>query len=297
MWWQKVDYPHTDTVTSTSLGIDLSDNNAGPFDWPQITNSGVRFAYIKASEGNSTSYDSLDSQYIGAKSAGLAVGLYHFARPGVSPEANADAFAAQINRLGAVAGHLPPCLDLESGIGNLSGWALRFITRLRTKTGCTRVMLYSGASFFKDQIGESWMDPNISLWIAHYGVPIGRPMYLTPRVAMHQYASSGRINGINGNVDLSALLWPISNLMDGNSGDDLTQQEHDMLVALYQFISGSTIAGQWPGWPTWGGGTNENLTATDYLRRSNVETRQMWNELKAMRAELAQLRNQIHGTA
>lgn len=51
----------------------------------------------------------------------------------------------------------------------------------------------------------------------------------------------------------------------------MTGEDRDMLVALYQFASGSVNVGEWTGWPTWPGGTNENLSATDYLRRANVQ--------------------------
>lgn len=52
---------------------------------------------------------------------------------------------------------------------------------------------------------------------------------------------------------------------------DVTDEDRAMLVALYQFVSGGVVVDQWPGWPTWPGGTNENLSATDYLRRANVQ--------------------------
>src|SRR6202000_3169723 len=117
--------------------------------------------------------------------AGLLCGLYHFAVPTNTPEADADAFAAQINRLGAIAGHMPPCLDLETGTGDLSGWAQRFITRLRAKTGCVRVLIYSGAAFMQNQIygNGSWLDANIALWVAAWSDPPGRPSFCPSQTA------------------------------------------------------------------------------------------------------------------
>lgn len=38
------------------------------------------------------------------------------------------------------------------------------------------------------------------------------------------------------------------------------------------------------GWGSWGGGTDERLTPVDYWRRSNVETRQTWNAVRAAAA-------------
>lgn len=208
-------------------GIDVSRWQGSP-DWPRVAASGIRFAYVKASEGDEPVYSTVDSQHRGALSAGLAVGLYHYARPNRTPEANADAFAAQVNRLGAIAGHLPPCLDLEEGTGqHLSGWAKRFIDRLRARTNCHSVMVYSGAVFFRDNIGESWMDDAISLWIAHYGRPPGQPGYLTSRVSMHQYSATGQVPGIEGNCDLNQTIWPMSRLIVGTATKTATAIAQD----------------------------------------------------------------------
>ncbi|HTF49424.1 MAG TPA: glycoside hydrolase family 25 protein [Pseudonocardia sp.] len=193
-------------------GIDVASWQGSP-NWSKVAAAGFRFAYVKASEGNSTSYPTLNSQYAGARAAGLSVGLYHYAKVGQSATSNADALAAQVNRLGAKAGHLPPCLDLEEGSGNLAGWADTFIERLRARTGIRQVVVYSGAAFFTDHIGEGWMDPDIYLWIAHYGRPPGQPRYLTPRVAIHQHSQTGKVPGISGSCDLDVAIWPLEKLI------------------------------------------------------------------------------------
>lgn len=207
-------------------GIDTASWQGQP-DWNRAAGAGLSFVYVKSSEGSSTSYSTLDQQYQGARAAGLAVGLYHYARPNESPEINADALAFQVNRLAAVGGHLPPCLDLEEGSGDLSGWTRRFVARLRAQTGCTRVMVYSGASFFQTNIGEGWMDDDIAVWIAHYGVTPGRPRYLTPRVAIHQYSSTGQVPGIAGNVDMNQAIWPLERIV----GD-----EEDVNLSVTQLL-------------------------------------------------------------
>lgn len=200
-------------MTELAAGIDVSRWQGAP-NWAKVAaaSAAVRFAYIKASEGAGSSYPTTDAQHSGARSAGLVTGLYHYAKPALSPESNADAFAAQVNRLGAVAGHLPPCLDLEEGAGNLSGWCDKFFRRLREKTGCRHVMLYSGTAFFNAHIGEGWMDPDIALWIAHYGRTPGLPGYMSPRVAMHQHSATGKIDGIAGDVDLNVAIWPLDQI-------------------------------------------------------------------------------------
>lgn len=196
-----------------STGVDVSSAQGQPA-WPAVRSAGIEFAYIKATEGVGWVSPTLDGQFHGAAGAGLATGLYHFGRPDTNTaEADADTFAAQVNAYTAAQpGHLPPCLDLETGTGSLAGWVSAFLTRLRARTGATTVMVYSGANFFRDHIGEQGMDPTTLLWIAHYGVPPGKPAYLTPRVAIHQYADNGHIDGIAGNVDLNLALRPLSDI-------------------------------------------------------------------------------------
>lgn len=253
-------------------GIDTSDAQ-GSINWAAVAASGVEFSYIKLSEGESSSYATAAAQFNGATAAGLVTGGYHFARPAYSPQANAAAFAEQLTSLNAIDGHLPPCLDLEVGTGNLSAWASAFVTELRRLTGCQRVMVYSSFSFFTTQITDSWMDDDVLVWIARYnGTPGHGIGYSSPRLALHQFSQTGRIPGISGAVDLDYAMMPLDQM-----GDDmgLTPEQDAMLTAVYQYVTGSaTVVPQgedWPGWPTWPGGTDEHLSATDYGRRANAQ--------------------------
>lgn len=262
-------------MSTSVLGIDVASWQGKP-DWAKVAAAGYKFAYVKASDGASSSYASADPQFKGATAAGLATGLYHFANPGVSPAANAAAFATQIQRLGAGTGHLPPCLDLETGSGDLSGWTRTFISELRARTGIRRVMVYSGVSFFTTHIRESWMDPDVLLWLAHYGVPAGSPGYTSDRVAIHQYSSTGSVPGIGGNVDIDYAIWPLARILTG--GDtELTQEEHDALMLVRDWIVTKVPA--WPGGTTYPADSPnpELLTPLEFLLRSNVETRQAFN--------------------
>uniref|UniRef100_UPI003F4976F3 glycoside hydrolase family 25 protein n=1 Tax=Pseudonocardia sp. CA-138482 TaxID=3240023 RepID=UPI003F4976F3 len=281
---------------ANAIGIDVSSWQGQP-NWAQVAGSGRSFAYIKATEGTDYVSPELDGQYRGARAAGLKVGLYHFADPGLSPEANADAFCAQVNRLGAVPGHLPPCLDLETGVGDLSGWAQRFVTRVRADTACVRVMVYSSASFFQNQITERWMDQNIGVWIAHFGAAPGRPAYLSPRVALHQHSSTGQVAGVTGSVDLDYAIWPLSTIIPGAEAPvthppdpglgNLTAAQDAKLTACFQQLSGSPNVGEWPGWPSWPGGSGRSLTVVDYARQADVEMVALKAELAALRAQVA----------
>jgi GH25 family lysozyme M1 (1,4-beta-N-acetylmuramidase) len=284
-----------------ALGIDCASYQGQPH-FPSVAAAGKAFCYVKASEGNGTSYPTLDGQWAGANAAGLVTGLYHFCLPSLTPEANADALAAQVNRLGAVVGHLPPALDLENSsvpfepMGDMAGWMKACVARLRAQTGCTRVMVYSDVSDFTNSIGESWMDPNIALWIGNFDRPPGKPEYLTPRVAIHQYSQIGSVPGISGAVDLDYAIWPLSRLL--GQEDDLTPDQdakltdiHNMLPViqwLYGQFAGLGPDGApapfpaVPGWPTLPGGTGQHLSLLDYLREANVQGVALQSSLAAL---------------
>jgi GH25 family lysozyme M1 (1,4-beta-N-acetylmuramidase) len=291
--------PVAPLASGNALGIDTASYQGSPA-WAQVAAT-RQFVYVKAGQGNGTSYPTLDAQYQGAMAAGMAVGLYWFADPSLTPEANADAFSVQVNRLGAIQGHLPPCLDLETGTGYLGGWAQQFVARLRQNTGCVRVMIYSSASFMKTQITETWMDANIALWVASWGVPPGQPTYTSPRVALHQYSSTGAVAGVAGAVDLDWAVWDLATLIPTAQGGtpvatppsapvtSLTADQVNailgFLTALYQQGSGSVTLGSWTGWPSWPKGSGRSLTPVDYLRQAD-------EQLCAIKAELDSLKAQ-----
>jgi hypothetical protein len=80
----------------------------------------------------------------------------------------------------------------------------------------------------------------------------------------------------------------------GQPGEVLAALSNDQLIAMitavYQFVSGSAAVvpqGQpWPGWPTWPGGSNQKLTATDYLREANVQLTKLQADVAAIKKAL-----------
>ena len=92
-------------------GIDVS-HHQGRIDWSSLPGQGVRFAYIKASEGEQYRDSRFQENWQGASSAGLARGAYHFfsfCRPGAAQAAN---FIATVPARQPM---LPPVVDVEMG--------------------------------------------------------------------------------------------------------------------------------------------------------------------------------------
>lgn len=91
-------------------GIDVS-HHQGEIDWQALKASGVKFAWIKATEGG----DHLDTRFVenwnGAKAAGIPRGAYHFVHWCRTPHEEIDWFKRNVP-VDPTA--LPPVLDVEA---------------------------------------------------------------------------------------------------------------------------------------------------------------------------------------
>jgi hypothetical protein len=82
---------------------------------------------------------------------------------------------------------------------------------------------------------------------------------------------------------------PVKPVTPTTEEDELDAREKAQLDTLLAQITGTSEPWQFTGWDSWAGGTGEKMTVVDYLRRANVETRQLRNEVKALRDQLSEL--------
>ncbi len=203
-------------------GIDVSYWQAG-IDWPKVRAAGMRFVFIRASDGERYLDPTFSTNWEGAGKAGLLRGAYHFFRPSQSPERQAEIFLKVLRDAGATL-ELPAVLDLEVIEGQTTE---RLIAR--TKTWLNNVeaalgrkpMLYSNLSFLRTYFTvaggpPAWVNDH-PLWIAWYP-----PTYtegMTPPLppgwfqwTFWQYSQTGRVNGINAAVDLDLFNGTLEEL-------------------------------------------------------------------------------------
>lgn len=197
------------------FGIDVSHHQEW-IDWQKVRESGVRFAFIKASEGEGYTDPLFEQNLRGAAEAGIAVGSYHFFLPRYDPLAQARHYARTLRELAGGQPTLPPCVDIETpGLGKTSlNQALKvFLDELFTLTG--RVgMIYVSPGFWKSYLpvptlnnfklsrsGVDWAAEH-PLWIAHYTSGWPYQVYPWAGWAFWQYSSSGQISGVSTRVDL-----------------------------------------------------------------------------------------------
>ena len=181
-------------------GIDVS-SWQGNINFTDVKNSGIDIVYIKSSEGTNYIDPYFERNYQNAKANGLKVGFYHYVTARSTEEARNQAnFFAKV-----ISGKEPDCklaMDFES-FGNLSVNEINEISKvfLETLENTTNkeVLIYSNSYSARTIFSESL---NIyPLWVANYGVskPGGNDKWST--WVGWQYTSTGRVNGISGNVD------------------------------------------------------------------------------------------------
>lgn len=188
----------------TLNGIDISNWQAG------INLSAVPadFVIIKATEGTTYVSPEADTQYQGAKSAGRLLGVYHFAT-GAGAVEEAKFFLSNIQ---GYLGEAALFLDWEGAVVSQGvGYAKDFLDYVYQQTGI-RPLIYMSKSVTSSYDWSS-VSANYGLWVAQYADSNPTGYQDDPWTdakgygswsgpAIFQYASTGRLSGYDGNLDL-----------------------------------------------------------------------------------------------
>jgi GH25 family lysozyme M1 (1,4-beta-N-acetylmuramidase) len=186
--------------TETTRGIDVSHHN-GRIDWREVAASGVRWCYLKATQGNGFIDPRFHENARGAIDAGLRVGAYHFAEGREVGEHNQFLDVTSHHAL-----TLPPALDIEGPFG-LTGrkgeaWVREW---LRCSPGA---IVYSSARIWREKrLGPQ---PDALLWAPRYSdhTPDGPQPKTAPwdDWAIWQYTDRGAVPGVDGPCDLNMAV-------------------------------------------------------------------------------------------
>ena len=189
-------------------GIDVSYWEAG-IDWKKVRGDGIRFVFVKATEGEQYVDPTFDDNWLGAKSVGILRGAYHFFHPNMNPVKQADNFIQVIRGMNDD-GELPPILDLEVTDNQANqiiiDRAKTWLDRVQQNLGKSPI-IYSNPGFLKYNFaipggGPPFWTKDHILWIANYG----QPQPLLPsgwlKWTFWQYSETGQVNGVNASVDL-----------------------------------------------------------------------------------------------
>lgn len=194
---------------NSKVGIDVSKWN-GEIDWDKVKNAGVEFAIIRAGYRGSVTGTIVPDPYFeanmkGAASAGIPVGVYFFTQATNEVEAIEEA-SAMVNWIKDYKIEFPVFIDTEGAGGNGRADGLDADTRTLVCEAFCRTIenagyeagIYASRNWYNNNLNMDRLD-NYFIWLAEYRrAPLYQGYY-----HMWQYTSKGKIDGIEGNVDLN----------------------------------------------------------------------------------------------
>ena len=206
-------------------GIDVS-RWQGVINWKAVKGDNIDFAYLKATEGTTWVDPKFLDNARNARDAGMPVGAYHFARPDLNLTLENAVEEARhfikTQQLGfGNLGDIYPVLDLETpfpredtvSASHLLSWVDTFKSHFEGETGHT-LMLYTGIFFIREynnfkHSASGYPLADMPLWIALYPKSVS-PYKTSPpdagnwnRWTVWQYSDNGKVDGIDGSVDLN----------------------------------------------------------------------------------------------
>ncbi|MFI2424109.1 lysozyme [Streptomyces sp. NPDC018955] len=182
-------------------GVDVS-SHQGDVAWTTLWNSGVRWAYTKATEGTYYTNPYHSQQYGGSYDVGMVRGSYHFGTPDTaSGSAQADYFVDRGGGWSADGRTLPGVLDIEwnpygdacygKSPSAMVSWIRDFLDQYRYRTGRNAV-LYTATSWWRQCTGDyAGFAATTPLWIARYASTVGELPAGWDTYTMWQYTSTG----------------------------------------------------------------------------------------------------------
>ena len=202
--WQKYLNEHDKAVYPTPVVddsykvIDVSEFQ-GTIDWTKVKADGVVGAIIRYGDG--TYKDPYFTKNItGAKKAGLHVGAYIFSRAKTKSEAEKEA-TSLYNGSKSYDPDMPLYIDLEAkGLEKYANVvAQAFLVKMKELGG--RGGVYANLNWWDNYLADTAKNYSSNpFWIAQYNDTMDyKP---ADRMGMWQYTSSGKVDGIKGNVDM-----------------------------------------------------------------------------------------------
>ena len=194
---------------SSALGIDVS-KWQGEIDWDKVKNSGIDFVIIRCGYRGSVTGSLVEDPYFlqnikGATSSGLKVGVYFFTQATNEVEAVEEA-SMVVSLLGDYELQYPVFIDTEGAGGE--GRADNLDVEMRTavcEAFCRTIEnagfeagVYASRNWYNNNLNTSELEDYV-IWLAEYrSAPLYQGYY-----RMWQYTSKGKVDGIEGNVDMN----------------------------------------------------------------------------------------------
>lgn len=229
-------------------GIDVS-RYQGKIDWKQVAADGVTFAILQAGYGREISQKdpTFETNYAGAKAAGIKVGAYWYSYADTVSRAKQEA-ATFLKAIEGKEFDLPLFFDqeYEKAILALTDQQRTDIVLAFTKAVTAAGYacgLYTSRSYFSDNLKSAQL-AGLKIWMAEYGSKLN----YSGKVWAWQYSSKGKVKGITGNVDMNwgyfeaesttaTAAAASSNLLrKGDTGDAVKLLQHRLNLTGCQLV-------------------------------------------------------------
>lgn len=218
--------------------IDVSYCQTG-VDYNKVKNSGIDAVIIRAGFGKETYQKDaeFEKHYKNAKAAGLKVGVYWFSYAYSVAEAQKEANAC-IYCLGDKKLDLPVFYDLELasqtklGKDTLTAMAVTFCEYIKAHGYSAGV--YASASWFTSYLNYDKLKKQYAIWLAQWNT--SSPCRTCD---IWQCSDSGKVNGINGNVDTDIVF---NADYKGSSATTITTPKYSGIKAVQAWV-GTTVDG------------------------------------------------------
>jgi lysozyme len=214
--------PHSEAATPREFGEDVSHyqgaTGISQSSWDQMYSSGMRFSFIKATEGLTGPDDAAMANNVArATAAGILAGVYHYPHAENRPTTNgavqeAGHFLAYAgNAIGP--GRLRPALDVEGSnltlsVSALTDWIIAFCNEIVAQRGAGAMpIIYMGRASAKSEVDSRLA--NYDFWLA-YPTNVDASISDPPPTASYpdptgvfnnwsfwQYSWTGNVGGIN----------------------------------------------------------------------------------------------------
>lgn len=189
-------------------GIDVS-HYQNFIHWDSVASQEIKFAFVKATEGESISDSLFQQNWEGLKNNNIRKGAYHYFHPATNVLNQFNNFNRQVQY---ERGDLPPVIDIEETNGrskeeiikSIKEWINLVETNYKVKP-----IIYTNFKFYNAYIGGNF--DQYPIWIAKYS-------YEEPTLdygdtwTFWQYGNRGRIKGIKGDVDFNVFNGSLDDL-------------------------------------------------------------------------------------
>lgn len=210
-----VEYVENGNVISHK-GIDVS-KHQGEIDWAKVAADGVEFAFIRVGNrgygsGAIVEDPAFEANVVGAITNGIKVGVYFFSQAITEEEAVEEARFV-LEKVAPYKLNCPIVLDVEK-VSDSEARMNKISKEQRTANTLAflkaieaagyKTMLYHNMEMATMKLDMTQLE-GYEKWFAYYN----KEMYYPYEYTVWQYSDKGKVNGINGDVDLniSFRLW------------------------------------------------------------------------------------------